>query len=121
MAVRVRRPATQPAGNHTVQRRPHPTQTADDARTDPLTGEGSKAERGERIEHFVNIDTTDRRVKKFFSFGNTSQENRQPVAALPHRAGDSSTLLFYRPREADKLQQVRDRAAAGTARTTVGL
>jgi hypothetical protein len=62
-------PATQPAGNGPVQRRPHPAEAADDARTDPLAGSGSQAGRGERIEHFVNIDMTKRRVKKIFYSG----------------------------------------------------
>jgi hypothetical protein len=52
-----------------VQRRPHPAEAADDARTDPLAGSGSQAGRGERIEHFVNIDMTKRRVKKIFYSG----------------------------------------------------
>jgi hypothetical protein len=49
-----------------VQRRPHPAEAVDDARTDPLAGWGSQGGRGERIEHFVNIDATNRRVKKIF-------------------------------------------------------
>jgi hypothetical protein len=62
-------PAAQPAGNDPVQRHPHPAEAADDARTDPLAGWGSQAGRGERIEHFVNIDVTKRRVKKIFCLG----------------------------------------------------
>ena len=49
-----------------------------------------------------------------------SQENRQPVAAPapPRRRPEYTPVLSNR--EADKPQQVRDRAMAGTARTPVG-
>ena len=68
-----------PHGNHPVQRRPHPAEAADDARTNPLAGWGSQAGRGERIEHSVNIQVAKRHVKKNFQDYDDSQENRQPA------------------------------------------